>query len=77
MPYPNEHSCRLKEPGEFQDKSFRRMTRGKLHIIIGRPRGKDTTEAQAYRYPTEDWSEDAARKHCQEAGGEFEPAKKE
>jgi hypothetical protein len=63
MPYPNEHSCRLKDPGLYQGDSFRRIKRGKLALIIGKRNGKDTTETQAYRYPIADWTEDAARKH--------------
>lgn len=73
-PYTNEHSCRLKSPDGFQPESFRRIKQGRLNIIIGRLKGETTTTAQAYRYPTEDWSEGEARDHCREAGGKFEPA---
>lgn len=73
-PYPNEHACRLRDPDEFQSDSFRRISQGKLNIIIGRPKGKDTTTAQAYRYPKGEWSEDEARSHCREHGGRFEAA---
>jgi len=76
MPYPNEHSCRVRSPRDFQPKSFRRIKRGKLSIIIGRPRGKSTTTTQAYRYSTGDWTEAQARAHCEEEGGTFEAAKK-
>ena len=75
-PYPNEHSCRLRDPSEFQQDSFRRIKQGKLHIIIGRLKGESTTTAQAYRYPTEDWTESEARSHCKDAGGSFEAAAK-
>jgi hypothetical protein len=27
MPYENEHACRLRNPGDFKDGSFRRTTR--------------------------------------------------
>lgn len=74
MPYPSEASCRLKDPGDFQKDSFRRIKRGNLGIIIGRPKGQETTTAQAYRYPTTDWTEDEAKAHCKEAGGEFHAA---
>ena len=77
MPYENEHSCRVKDPGAFQPDSFRRMKTGIHSIIIGRLRGESKTTTQAYRYPTADWSEDAARKHCQDNDGRFEPAAKE
>jgi hypothetical protein len=77
MPYPNEHSCRLKDPGSFQKDSFRRIKRGKLSIIIGKLTGKTTTTAQAYRYPKTSWTEAEAKKQCADAGGIFEPASKE
>jgi len=53
------------------------MKTGILSIIIGRLKGESKTTTQAYRYPTADWTEDAARKHCQDNDGRFEPAKKE
>jgi hypothetical protein len=77
MPYKNEHSCRLSDPGLFDEDSFRRIERGKLGIIIGKREGKDTTEAQAYRYPVDDWTEAQARAHCEKEGGEFHPAARE
>jgi len=74
MPYPNEASCRLRDPGDFQEDSFRRISEGKLDIIIGKLKGETETTAQAYRYPVEDWSESEARSHCREHDGSFEPA---
>jgi len=80
MPYPNEHSCRLRDPSDFQPDSMRRMTRkheGKeYHIIVGRLKGQDTMTEQAYRYPKDTWTEAQARQHCKEHEGKlFEPAK--
>jgi hypothetical protein len=74
MPYPSEHSCRVKDPGAFEKDSFRRIKQGKLSIIIGRLKGKATTTAQAYRYPKESWTEAAARADCKDKGGSFEAA---
>jgi hypothetical protein len=74
MPFPNEHACRIRDPGDFEPKSFRRIKQGRLGVIIARPTGKDTTATQAYRYPTKDWPKEEARKHCQKAGGQFEAA---
>ncbi len=79
MPYPNEHSCRLRDPGDFQADSFRRMSResdGKRYdAIMGRLKGEDTMTDQAYRYPKDTWTEAEARKHCKEHDGIlFEPA---
>ena len=78
-PFPNEHACRIRQPGEFQKDSFRRITRkadGKdLDIIIGRLKGKTTTTTQAFRYPKDQWTESQARKHCTDNKGIlFEPA---
>ena len=77
MPYPNEHSCRIRDPDDFQSESFRRIKEGKLSIIIGRLKGKTETTTQAFRYPIEDWSETEARVHCENQNGSFEPAAKE
>jgi len=81
VPYPNESSCRLKSPDSFQKGSFRRISQkaeGKIfHIIIGRLKGQKTTTAQAFRYPTKEWTIAQARKHCREHDGRFEPAREE
>lgn len=76
MPYENEHSCRIRDPGEFQEGSFRRIEEGGLSIVIGRPKGQTTTATQAFRYPEKTWSESKARKHCEDHDGTFEAAKK-
>jgi len=73
-PYPNEHACRIREPGDFQDGSFRRISEGGLSIIIGRLKGKTKTTTQAFRYPKSSWDADRARTHCSEQGGRFEAA---
>ncbi len=88
MPYPNEHSCRIKNPSSFQKDSFKRIEGGKkegkgprdgkkLSIIIGRLKGETTTKTQAFRYPIETWTELQARTHCKENKGTFEAATKE
>lgn len=78
MPYPNEHSCRLRSPGDFKDGSFRRSSRKhdgkKYDVIMGRLKGEDTMTEQAYRYPTKSWGESEARSHCKEHNGRFEAA---
>lgn len=77
MPYPNEHACRLQNPGKYS--KFRRSTRksrnGKiLSVIYGiiRP-GK--SEEQAYRYSKSSWSASEARAHCSRHNGRFEAAR--
>ena len=51
MPYQNEHSARVRDPGDFQSDSFRRknIARG-VDIIMGRLKGETTMTAQAYRF---------------------------
>ena len=78
--FPNEHACRVREPGDFEEDSFRRITRetddGKeFAVIVGRLEGEETTTAQSFRYPTSDWTESEARDACESANGiKFEPA---
>lgn len=80
-PYENEHSCRLKNPDDFQDDSFKRMKReheGKEYsVIMGKLDGEDTMTDQAFRYDKNVWDEGSAKTHCQDHTGTFEPAKKE
>lgn len=78
-PYPNEHACRLRDPGDFQVDSFRRVSREsggkKYSIIMGRLKGEDTMTEQAYRYAKDTWDAAAARKHCNSHdGASFEAA---
>jgi hypothetical protein len=73
-PYPNEHSCRMEDPGKFRASSFRRVTRGKLDMIFGKLPGESATKLQAFRYPKSKWTAAAARAHCEKAGGTFHAA---
>lgn len=76
-PYPNEHACRLNDPGKYT--RFTRMKRkhnGKEYsVIIGFKKGGGS-EDQAYRYSKEIWSASEAGSHCKEHDGLFEPASK-
>ena len=80
-PYPNEHACRLRNPDDFQDGSFRRMTRvsdgKKYSVIMGRLEGEDTLTEQAYRYDKEVWEAADAKDHCEDHDGKFEAAEKQ
>lgn len=78
-PYPNEHACRLRDPGDFQTGTFKRTRReheGKEYfVIMGKLKGEDTMTEQAYRYPKDTWSVSQARSHCESHDGKlFEPA---
>jgi HK97 family phage prohead protease len=77
-PFPNEHSCRLREPGDFKDGSFRRTERNhnskKYSVIMGKLKGEDSMTEQAYRYKKDTWDADDARAHCKSHDGSFEAA---
>lgn len=82
MPYPNEHSCRLRDPDNFQDNSLHRVSRThdskKYVVITGRLKGKETMTEQTYRYPKEEWTPSEAQVHCNDHDGIlFEPAEEE
>lgn len=77
MPFPNEHSCRLADPGGFKKDTFRRKKSGKVSLIMAKKPGSDTMTLQSIRYPTSDWSEKAAKDSCKEKGGAFEATSKE
>ena len=80
MPYPNEHSCRLRDPDEFQKDSFRRVSRkSESHdknydVVRGQLKGSEEWEDQAYRYAKDTWSAAEAENHCREHKGTFEAA---
>ena len=75
-PYPKEHAARLRKPGDFEPKTFRRTTDGKLYGRIPVPKdvaviwaklkghsGKaDMPLAQSLRFPVANWTAAKARK---------------
>ena len=80
-PYPNEHACRLRDPDDFKDDSFRRVPRVSddktYFVIMGKLKEDgDALVEQAYRYPKDVWTEDEAGSHCERHEGSFEPAVK-
>ncbi len=80
-PYPNEHACRLRDPDDFQDGSFKRTSRvsdgKKYSVIMGKLEGENTMTEQAYRYDKEVWEEVDAKTHCKDHDGKFEAAEKQ
>ena len=72
-PFPNEHACRLRDPGDFQPNSFRRVRReheGKQYsVIMGRLKGATTMTEQAYRYPKDVWEAAVATRHSPSQDG--------
>lgn len=75
MPYPNEHSARLRDPDDFDADSFRRTHGGTIYgskevpetidIIWGKLKGAaeedDPVIPQALRFPTKDWTAEEAK----------------
>jgi hypothetical protein len=78
MPYENEHSCRLQDPSKykrFARKNCEQKHDGKCIDVIYGIKDDNKSEIQALRYNKEIWTEEAARNHCKEHDGTFEPAK--
>jgi hypothetical protein len=77
-PYPNEHACRLEDPGQFERfarKNCYRKHDGKcIDFIFGYPK-EGGGKVQAMRYDKEVWTATAARAHCKTHDGTFEAAK--
>jgi len=77
MPYPNEHSCRLRPPDRYdrfrRENNWRKHDGKRIDAIWGVTDEGDV-ELQAMRYPKAEWDADDARAHCAEASGSFEPA---
>jgi hypothetical protein len=77
-PYPNEHSCRMEQPAQFE--KFNRKTCAQKHdgkcidVIYGIKDGK--SKIQALRYKTGVWTAQAAKAHCAGRKGTFEAASK-
>ena len=62
MPYPNEFSCRIKEPidgAETKRKNGEREHEGKKYDVIYQKQNGKWVD-QAYRYPKETWSKSEA-----------------
>ncbi len=76
-PYPNEHACRLADPGKFD--RFARKNCYKKHdgkcidFIFGFPKDGGG-ELQAMRYGKDVWTASAAKTHCGSHKGSFEAA---
>jgi len=78
-PFANEHSCRLEDPGKYDE-----FARSNCHVehddkcidyIFGIK--DDTSELQSMRYPKDIWTEASARTHCEDHEGRFEAATEE
>jgi len=67
MPYENEHSARVRNPGDFQADSFRRknITTG-VDVIMGKLKGESMMTTQAYRFNIKYFTADEAKTWCKE-----------
>lgn len=80
-PFPNEHSCRLKDPKKYP--KFRRAKceekhDGKCIDVIYGILGPKKSDIQALRYAKDIWTAGDAKKHCDSRDGiEFAPASEE
>lgn len=71
-PYPNEHACRLNDPSNYKEFSRKeREHEGKKYSVIYGIKEDGNSEEQAYRYDKDVWSEEEARKHCDNHNGSF------
>jgi len=68
----------LRDPADFEivGGGEREHDGNTYRVIFGKPKDGDGSVEQAYRYPIESWSEEAARSHCQDHEGTFEAAEK-
>jgi hypothetical protein len=67
----NEIRHRVREPGDFEQDSFRRITiqatKPRVFAVIGKLKGEKTTTVQALRFPTDDeWTLTSAKKWVEE-----------
>jgi len=80
MPFPNEHSARIRNPGDFVQRSFRRKNiRNGIDIITGWLEGQTTMTTQAYRFKVTVFTAEEAKKWLKDHKINyilFEPAKK-
>jgi hypothetical protein len=76
-PYPNEHACRLEDPGQFdrfaRKNCFRKHDNKCMDFIFGYPKDGGG-KLQAIRYGKEIWTSADAKKECQGHKGTFEAA---
>lgn len=85
-PFPNEHSARIKSPGLFDSKTFRRTKNGTIYgskkvpatvaVLWGKLKGSagpsDNPVPQAIRFPTDNWTAAQAKKWLKDNNITFE-----
>lgn len=78
MPYPSEHSARLRDPGVFEESSFRRINLAPgIDAIIGNLTGQKETTTQAIRFAKSSFTPEQAQEWLEKHNEKtisFEPA---
>ena len=76
MPYPNEHSCRLKPPNykRYSRKNCYQKHDNKCIDYVFGINAPNQSELQSMRYKKDVWTAEDARKHCEDNDGSFEEA---
>jgi hypothetical protein len=84
FPLKSEHACRKVDPAECKDGTFRRVRRRSksakksYDVLMAKLKTNNKMVEQSFRYPTIEWTEEEAEKHCKSHKGLlFEPARKE
>lgn len=80
MPFPNEHSARIRNSDDFQKGHWaRKNIRNGIDIITGWLKGQTTMTTQSYRFKTDVFTAEEAKKWLKEHKInyiKFEPAEK-
>lgn len=63
MPYPNEHAARIRDPGSFEENSFRsKELKNGIRIIVAKLKGGTSMVIQAYRFSVDNFTIEQAKK---------------
>lgn len=79
-PYPNYHSLRVKDPGSFQEGSFRnKALPNGIQLILAKPKGSTNMATQAVRFPKDKFTPAEAKAWAKDndLSGSFEAAKED
>jgi hypothetical protein len=77
MPFKNQQAFRLIDPSKFEQESFRRKNIEKgIDIILGKLKGENTMTAQSYRFNSEIFTFEEAKKWMEEHNIKFIEAEK-
>jgi len=77
-PYPAEHACRVADPEQFDELRRKELAPG-ISILLGKRKGTEKWDIQAYRFDKEKFSPEQAQKWLDEhkVAGTLQPATQE